>query len=245
MGICSRLNGFSKSFAAAEDAGKDPANPLIALIIDDIGYSVHRARCFMALDIPMTFSILPRLASSQDLAIEIHEHGHEIMLHQPMEPCSAEFDPGPGAVYVGYENKKIQKIIEENISEIPFASGVNNHMGSKFTACRQEMTEALYTIKKQNLFFVDSMTSRTSTGFKTARALRMEASYRNVFLDNLQDETCIYLQLLRLKNYALRHGRAIGIGHPFKETAKAIERFATDFQGSGLSFVPVSRTLST
>ena len=66
-------------------AYEDPMDPpKIALIIDDIGFSQPRARRFMDLGIPMTFSILPRLSKSYVLAEEIHTSGHEIMLHQPI-----------------------------------------------------------------------------------------------------------------------------------------------------------------
>jgi len=91
----------------------------IALIIDDIGYSYSRARQFLDLGLPITFSILPRLKKGRELASEIHNRGYEIMLHQPMEPYNRRVDPGPGALYVGDAPQRITHIMGGNISNIP------------------------------------------------------------------------------------------------------------------------------
>ena len=197
----------------------------IALIIDDIGHSVSRVRAFLSLKIPMTFSILPQLRHSKDLAEEITGKGLEVMLHQPMEPYSNEIHPGPGAVYISYGNRKIEETIAENLSQIPQATGVNNHMGSKFTSCSTKVVQALKIIKKKNLFFVDSLTSRHSQAYKIARRLNMRTAPRNIFLDHTPDIRAVRRQLMHLKQHALKHGAAIGIGHPHLSTLTALRNF--------------------
>ena len=214
--------------------------PRIAFIIDDIGSSISRAQAFLDLKMPMTFSILPKLQYSNLLAEEINEQGQEIMLHQPMEPYCHEVDPGPGALYVGDCADRILEVMEENISDVPFATGINNHMGSRFTSCRREMKEALEVIKLRGLFFVDSLTTSHSTAYGTARMLRMPAARRNIFLDNYPDESYVLSQLYRLRKYARRTGHAIGIGHPFPETAKAIQSFFNLMGESDISMVHIS-----
>ena len=237
------LNGFSKALAFGEQENNSSFNARIALIIDDIGFSFSRTRLFLDLKVPITFSILPRLFHSRDLAYEIHDKGHEIMLHQPMEPLSSQIDPGPGALYVGYGPTRIADIMEENIGNVPFAAGVNNHMGSRFTECHGEIKEALKVVRKKDLFFVDSLTSSRSMGYKTARGLHMPAAFRNIFLDNVPSESKILVQLDKLKRRAQKHGRAIGIGHPFPETAAAIGHFLDNIKDSGISLVHVSQVI--
>ena len=78
------INTFSRAFAFEQCENNNLPQPSIALIIDDIGYSFARARQFLKLDVPITYSILPLLPKSHRLAMEIHSEGHEIMLHQPM-----------------------------------------------------------------------------------------------------------------------------------------------------------------
>jgi polysaccharide deacetylase 2 family uncharacterized protein YibQ len=230
------LNSFSRALASNNCINQ----PKIALIIDDIGFSRSRLDKFLEIGVPVTFAILPRLTRSCVLAEEIHAQGHEIMLHQPMEPFNPNLDPGPGALYVGDEADKIVRIIEENISDVPFVTGINNHMGSRFTARRKEMKEALRVVKSKGLFFVDSLTTSRSTAYNTAKKLDIAAAYRNLFLDNYREEPAILSQLHKLKRLAMRSGYAIGIGHPYPETAGAINRFKGALDESDISMVHIS-----
>lgn len=239
------LSGFSEVFAFEKHPPIYSLNPSIALIIDDIGLNVSQARQFLQLNIPLTFAILPRLKYSTILAKEINDCGHEIMLHQPMEPDDPRLDPGPGALYVGDDPDKINNIIEENISGLPLATGINNHMGSRFTESREKITETLRVIKDSGLFFVDSRTSQHSKAYKVARTLRVPAAYRHIFLDNILSETAILLQLRKLKQCALHYGTAIGIGHPFPHTANALKRFTEELKFTGVSFVHVAKVLNS
>ncbi|OPX41531.1 MAG: hypothetical protein B1H13_01540 [Desulfobacteraceae bacterium 4484_190.3] len=248
-------------------AGAETTFPRIALIIDDIGSSVSRARAFAALGIPITFSILPQLRYSRVLAQEMDTMGHEIMLHQPMEPYCHELDPGPGAVYISYADMEIEEIVKENLAQIPEATGVNNHMGSRtgvnnhmgsrFTSCPRKVLQALKVIKENDLFFVDSLTTCHSKAYTMAlttchskaytmaRRLHMRTAPRNIFLDHDPDLSSIRLQLRRLKAHALTYGAAIGIGHPHIPTLAALHEFKWELedQESTLQLVPVSRLL--
>jgi polysaccharide deacetylase 2 family uncharacterized protein YibQ len=221
------------------------SGPRIAFIIDDIGSSISRAQGFLDLKMPITFSILPKLQYSDILAEEIYEQGQEIMLHQPMEPYRHEIDPGPGALYISYRDSEIEEIIEENLSQIPQATGVNNHMGSKFTSCSDKVEEALKIIKQNDLFFVDSLTSSHSQAYKMARRLNMRTAPRNVFLDTSPDIWDIRRQLRHLRQYALKHGAAIGIGHPHLSTLTALYEFKQELniQGPVFELVSISKLL--
>ena len=234
------LNCFSKAFAA----NKTTEKPRIALIIDDIGFSRTRLNRFLEIGAPITFSILPRLTKSIILAEEIHSLGHEIMLHQPMEPSDPHVDPGPGAVFVGDNPDKILNVIGKNISDIPFVKGINNHMGSKFTTCRKETKDALTAIKDRNLFFIDSLTTNRSIAYKTAIKLNIATARRNIFLDNIPEEKAVLTQLNRLKTLAIRTGHAIGIGHPYSKTASAIRSFYSTLEDSEISMVHISSLIS-
>jgi len=238
------FSGFSKAFALEKQIHNASLTPSIALIIDDIGGSVFRARHFLKLNIPVTFSILPRLKYSNMLALEINNYGHEIMLHQPMEPYDQRLDPGPGALFTGDDPNKITEIIEENISELPLARGINNHMGSRFTESQGEMTETLKIIKNRGFFFVDSRTSLHSQAYKIARTMNMPAAYRHIFLDNVPFEPAILFQLRKLKQCAMQHGNAIGIGHPFLQTANALRFFMEELKKTEVAFVYISRVLN-
>ena len=226
--------------------GKAPCEcrkPRLALIIDDIGNNPSRARQFLALGIPITYAILPRLPHTTELAREIHGEGQEILLHQPMEPFDRSLHPGPGALYVGDAGGKIVRTMMENLDDVPFADGVNNHMGSRFTSCRQETECALEVVREKGLFFLDSLTSNRSVACETARKLHVPTAFRHVFLDHDLGELAVLRSIESLRVCALRRGMGIGIGHPHLETLQGIKQSIGALKDSGIELVHVSKLI--
>ena len=118
-------------------------------------------------------------------------------------------------------------------------------MGSRFTSCPDKVVEALKIIKQKDLFFVDSLTSSHSQAYKMARRLNMRTAPRNVFLDTSPDIRDIRRQLRHLRQYALKHGAAIGIGHPHLSTLTALYEFKQELniQGPVFELVSISKLL--
>jgi polysaccharide deacetylase 2 family uncharacterized protein YibQ len=224
----------------ASETAADGVRPMLAVVIDDVGYHRRNARAFLKLGVPLTFSVLPQVPHSVQLAEDIHRAGHEIMLHQPMQPHSPLVDPGPGALYVQHTRADMEEIIAANLAELPFACGVNNHMGSLFTESRPLVSDMLDIFRQQSFFFVDSFTTSDSIAYRTARELNMVSAYRNVFIDNEPDVELIYRQLLAAKRRALRSGSAIAIGHPRPETVQALAGFLREIPASGIELVYAS-----
>lgn len=221
------------------------AGPKLALIIDDMGFSRLVTKRFLDLQIPITFSILPRLPLSVSLAQMIHRQGHEIMLHQPMEPLRADVDPGPGAVYLEDSGRRIERTIADNIAELPYLAGVNNHMGSRFTQSSRHVCHALNAIRNKSLYFVDSITTRRSKAFQAARRMDMPSLQRDMFIDPAADAALTFKQLCRLKRRAVARGSAIGIGHPYPETLKALRHFLKCDAHRGVELVNISNLMRT
>jgi polysaccharide deacetylase 2 family uncharacterized protein YibQ len=230
---------YARSINAAD--ARPPGRYRIALIIDDIGYSLRRARLFLDLNFPLTYSILPHLPYTRRLDTEIHDRGHEIMLHQPMEPHNPRLDPGPGALYVGDGRERIRRVIHTNLASVSHAVGVNNHMGSRFTCHRAEVRTTLGCLQQSGLFFIDSRTSGRSVAYRTACQMVLNTCRRDFFLDNVRDESSTVLQLVKARRHAEKYGQAVAIGHPYPETAAAIGRFARALQGSDIELVYASR----
>lgn len=224
--------------AAAVPGQTGPAR--LAIIIDDVGYNRRNARDFLALGVPLTFSILPQVTYSVDLAETIHRAGHEVMLHQPMQPHNSDIDPGPGALYVQHTHAEMEAIIRRNLQELPFACGVNNHMGSLFTESQPLVREMLDIFRQHSFFFVDSFTTSRSVAFRTARELNMVSAYRNVFIDNEPEADYIHRQLHISRRRAQRTGSAIAIAHPRPETVRVLDIFLNEINGSGIELVYAS-----
>jgi polysaccharide deacetylase 2 family uncharacterized protein YibQ len=220
------------------------SSPKIAIIIDDLGYDECLAEEFMGLDLTLTLSILPLAPFTRPIARRARERGREIMLHLPMEPRSyPHINPGEGVLLVSMERDDILKVLDRDLSEIPFVAGVNNHMGSRFTENREKMAIVLAELKRRGLYFVDSKTSRGSVAFNLARQMDMRAARRDIFLDNDLSEAALKIQMDRLLHIARYRGQAVGIGHPHKETLRFLTRLQA-ISEQEVEVVPVSCVVS-
>ena len=197
--------------------------PKVALVIDDLGQDMRLAECFLKINAPMAFAILPFQPYSQEMARTVHEAGQVVMLHLPMEPAQyPEFNPGTGALFRTMDRGQVEEAVLAAIQDVPHLSGVNNHMGSRFTEDSERMTWVLEELKRQDLFFLDSRTSARTKANSLARRLGIKTAERAVFLDNVQEEEAIRAQLKRLVALARQKGQAIAIGHPYYETCQVL-----------------------
>jgi hypothetical protein len=222
----------------------DTGAPKLAIIMDDLGSDMGFARALLAIDLPVTLSIMPGTANASQVATLAHRRGREVMIHMPMEPLSyPETDPGSDALLVGYSAAEIRRRFQGYLERVPYAVGGNNHMGSRFTESREGMATVVAEMKKADLFFVDSLTTGHSVAFDEARKAGVPAALRDVFLDNVQDVEKISQQLQRLAALAVKRGSAVGLCHPHPQTLEALRGAPEFLRGQGIEVVPVSRLL--
>ena len=103
--------------------------------------------------------------------------GYEVLLHLPMEPMEyPDRKPGRGTVMTSMSTSRIRQVVEDNLRAVPFASGVNNHMGSRATQNAWLMRQVLQICKSHGLFFIDSRTTENSVAYRVALGLRMPSA---------------------------------------------------------------------
>jgi len=215
--------------------------PKISFIIDDLGYEKEIAQKIIELDFPVTLSILPFLQNSKYIAEEGNKNNQEIMLHLPMEPNNSNIDPGPGAIKSYMSEEEIRQTVRSSIFDFPYVIGVNNHMGSKITENREIMKIILEEIRRYNLFFIDSMTSKNSIAYKLAQEMGVKTAVRSVFLDNKNDMEYIKKQISEAREIALKDGEAIAIGHSRINTFYVLKRMVPELIKTGIEIVPASQ----
>lgn len=215
-------------------------SPKVAFIIDDLGYETEIAIKMMELDFPLTLSILPFLKYSEYIAEEGKKNNREIMLHLPMEANNFSTDPGPGAIKSYMSEEEIRQTVRGSIFNFPYVIGVNNHMGSKITEDREIMKIILEEIRRYDLFFIDSMTTRNSIAYQVAQEMGVKTAVRTVFLDNENDMEYIKGQMLEVQEVALIDGEAIAIGHSRINTFYVLKRMIPELIKAGIEIVPVS-----
>lgn len=199
--------------------------PLVAIIIDDIGYNRRNTRVLAHLDNNITFSVLPFSPHGEELAIELHNNGHQIMLHLPMEPVEyPSVDSGPGSLLSDMTPDQLISQLRKDLDAIPYIVGVNNHMGSRLTPISSKMNQIFSILKKRDLFFIDSITTGRTKCASSASLLQISFGQRDIFIDNIQDEEYIMGQVRQLIRKAQKNGSAIGIAHPYAATAETLKK---------------------
>ncbi|MFW6131901.1 MAG: divergent polysaccharide deacetylase family protein, partial [Candidatus Aminicenantaceae bacterium] len=140
----------------------------VAVIMDDMGYSLKAISDICSIKKPITISILPFSPFAQETAQIAHKNKLEIILHLPLE---SNHDKGgnirtKGIIRSNMNEDEIVKILDTNFSQVPFVKGANNHMGSKITADKNYMEIILKYFKAKNFFFIDSVTTEKSTAYE-------------------------------------------------------------------------------
>ncbi|HEX4014311.1 MAG TPA: divergent polysaccharide deacetylase family protein [Candidatus Cybelea sp.] len=210
--------------------------PQLALIVDDCGQWLQTERGFVALNVPVTLSVLPHVRYGDLISREAAAAGKGVMLHLPMETLSG-MNPGPGKITTEMSDAQIVAQVQDDLAQVPLANGVNNHEGSKASADERVMRDVLGVLSKHGLFFIDSRTNAASVGEATAREMGIPTAARNVFLDNRADVAYSEAQLLEAAKIARETGSAIAIGHPKPTTLAAVQALLPQLEASGIHFV--------
>jgi polysaccharide deacetylase 2 family uncharacterized protein YibQ len=218
--------------------------PKIAIVIDDLGGQNKISQELLHWDFPITFSILPFAPYSKIIAEEAHRKGKEIILHLPMEPYGyPQTRPGEGVLLEEMDEARLLRQLSEDIEAVPYAKGVNNHMGSRLMENPEKIRIIFSELKKRGLFFLDSRTTPQTVGLQVAQSVGLKAMERSLFIDNSSTEEDVKGQLERLIQLSLSKGKAIGIGHPHLSTLKAIKKMVPKMKEKGIDIVPLSEVL--
>jgi uncharacterized protein len=217
-----------------------------AIVIDDFGNKMLGTSDMMELPVPFTAAIMPFLPTTKQDAELARSHGIDIIIHLPMEPVKGKRSwLGPGAITTDLSDEEIRKRVIAAVEDVPYAVGMNNHMGSKATADLRVMRVVLEVCKERGLFFLDSRTSSKSVVGKLCAELGVKTASNHMFFDEVYTMEHIGKQIERFKKHVDKHDACIAIGHvgpPGKKTAFALKKALPELSGK-VEFVPVSSML--
>lgn len=216
----------------------------LAIIIDDMGSSMKEVQELTAINLPLTFAIIPGLPKAKAVAEYAHAKGRDVIIHIPMEPQGYPAQRvEANALLMSSSASEIESRIRGFIKEIPFVIGANNHMGSRFTESEAQMKPVIAALKENGLFFIDSRTSPKSVGQKIAAGMGVRTASRNVFLDNEQSVEAVKRELVSAARMAGKKGGAIAICHPHPVTIKALSEAMPRLAEEGTVFVTAAQLL--
>lgn len=219
--------------------------PMIAVIIDDLGVDRRRSERVAALKGPLTLSYMTYAEDVARQAGDARSHGHELMVHVPMQPQSSSYDPGPEVLEVSASPEEIRRRLDWGLSRFDGYIGINNHMGSRFTSEPAGMRVVMGELRRRGLAFIDSVTSEKTVGAEVARQFGVPFATRHVFLDNDLGVIHVRAQLAKTEAYARKHGFAIAIGHPHDGTIEALSGWISSLEAKGFVLVPVSAIIKS
>jgi polysaccharide deacetylase 2 family uncharacterized protein YibQ len=216
-----------------------------AIVIDDLGIDLAMAKALLAIPLPLTFSVMPQQRHSQEIARLAHAQGRGVLVHMPMEPHGyPQVNPGPGALLLSMSGPKLLEAVNTALADVPFADGVNNHMGSTFTEQIEPMKLVLSELHKRGLFFLDSYTTPQSVACSAAAQLHVPCGRRDIFLDHEVHEDFVRSQLPRLIREAKIQGSAVAIGHPHAATLNVLAQEAGRFSKERVAIVSLRELLT-
>ena len=221
----------------------DPASkPMIAIVLDDLGLNRRGTRAAIELPGPLTLAFMTYAEGLKHMAAKAQRAGHELMLHVPMEPEDLQSNnPGPNVLTTGLPQTELSRRLDWGLGRYEGFVGINNHMGSRFTADRAGMTLVMQELKSRGLLFLDSMTSGRSVGAEVAAEVGVPYAERDIFLDNTPgSEVSIWAQLGALEAEARHQGFAVGIGHPHEATVRVLAKWLPEIERRGFVLVPIS-----
>ena len=212
----------------------------IAIIVDDSGYNPRDCEYLRSISSPVTISILPNLRQSKKIAQCAHAYQKEVMLHLPLEAHENE-DVYPKNYVINIDMPKglIIDRLEEALESVPYADGINNHMGSKATEDQRLMSIIFAQLLNKNLFFVDSRVTSKTVCPGLARKTGLPFAIRDVFIDNINKRPAIEAQFHELARLAAENGFAIGIAHTRPLSWKIIQEQTEELKQEGFEIVPV------
>lgn len=194
-------------------------NAKLAIIIDDMASS-YQVKQLKALNLKITPSFFPankNHPNTPKLAKEFDFY----MLHLPLEAKNfKEEELKTLRITDSFEEiDQFLRKIKQDFSDLVF---INNHTGSAFTSDLEAMRRLLLSFRENGFIFVDSLTAGSSKGEKVMREFHQSPIVRDIFLDNVDDVQAIQKELLKAVKLAQKKGFAIAIGHPRKNTFKAL-----------------------
>jgi polysaccharide deacetylase 2 family uncharacterized protein YibQ len=220
--------------------------PVIALVMDDLGLNRPNTRRTIELPGPLTLAMMTYAETLQEFADKARSNGHELLVHFPMAPRDLRYDPGPNALRAELGKEELARRLAWGLSRFEGFVGLNNHMGSGFTASIPGMAQVMVELKARGLLYLDSLTVPGAVGAPLADRLGVPFAIRDVFIDNdFQDRAAIRRQLQQLERVALRRGAAIGIGHPHDATLEVLAAWLPEVQKRGFTLVPISALVRT
>ena len=239
------VNGAGRGTDGTPAAASAPAAAVkgkMAVVIDDAGRDLASQRVYEKMGIPLTLAVMPNQVHTSEAAAEWAGAGLPVIIHQPMESVSGS-GMEPIVLLTSMSDTAKRQMLSDSFRQIPQASGMNNHQGSKATTDRHTMDIVMNELSHRGLFFLDSATNTTTAADAAAAAYGVGYARNELFVDNSSDVEEIKAMIRKGARMAIANGSAIIIGHCRPHTAEAFRQVVPELRREGIQFIYVSQLM--
>lgn len=213
----------------------------LAIVIDDFGYRQQNEQKIISLSPNITIAVLPYSPHAKRMSTLANKQGNEVIIHLPMAPLSKQpLEKETLFPYMGEE--EVNQIIANAVERVPYAIGVNNHMGSLMTSDLKGMEHVMKALNQYSFFYLDSKTIGKTQVMNAAQNYNIPVLVRDVFLDDKQNEIAIAHQFDIAIELARKKGQAIVIGHPYPQTVNVLTKKLSELP-SDIQLVKLSQLI--
>lgn len=202
--------------------------PKLAIIVDDVAFA-RDIRLIKALNLPVTMSFLPPSHHHPDSA-KLAAKEPYYMVHLPLEAKNYSAEE-VSTLRVDFSQSEITERIATIKHEFPKVEYINNHTGSTFTADEMAVNRLIFALDKYKIGFIDSRTTSKTKVPVVMSSYGKPYIARDVFLDHHPDAESVRKEIKRAVSLAKKHGSAIAICHPHKETLETLKASKALFDG--------------
>ena len=119
----------------------------LSIVIDDFGYRPAQENQVLQMPAAISVAVLPNAPHAREMATKAHQRGHEVLIHLPMAPLSKQ-PLEKDTLRPDMSAEEIARIIREAAADVPYAVGLNNHMGSAMTSSLPGMQKVMQVLDK-------------------------------------------------------------------------------------------------
>lgn len=208
--------------------------PKLAIIMDDVSF-LRDVDAIKKLNFPITMSFLPPSLTHPNSAL-LASKEKVYMVHLPLEAIHFSSEE-PITLHVNDTKETIAERIKEVKALFPRVYYINNHTGSRFTSDKTAVGNLISALDDEGIGFLDSRTTAKTKVPEIMASLGKPYIARDLFLDHEADVGYIEGQIKKAIEKAKKHGSAIAIGHPRKETLEALQNSKKLLQSVDLVYV--------
>lgn len=222
--------------------------PRLAIVIDDFGEDRRGVEEMLSLPCKLTIAVLPGMEYTKEDSASAIAHGHEVILHMPMENQSymPDYYYGTKVIRNSHTPAEATSVLIDSLNELPEAVGINIHMGTGVSQNKELLVAMMAEAKNRGLYFLDSKTIENTKCPEAAKETGIKFYSRDFFLEppGKPSYTRAVEELEKAAHHAEQYGKAVAIGHVgpvgCTETAKAIANTLESIKNKGIEVVFLS-----